>query len=71
MDQYHACMETIVYQPMAETCSIIPLSDEGTQWEDSMTMSNVGPGGRRQCDEVMTEVDERFNVLPVIEVVVL
>lgn len=36
-----------------------------------MTMSHIGPSWRRQSDEVMTEVDEGFYILPVIEVVVL
>ena len=36
-----------------------------------MTMSHIGPCWRRQSDEMMTEVDEGFYVLPVVEVVIL
>ena len=56
---------------MAKSSSVLPLSDDGAHGEDTMTMSHVGPCRRRQGDEVMTEVDEGFYVMPVVEVVVL
>ena len=36
-----------------------------------MAMGCVGPGGRRNGEEVMAEVDESFYVLPVVEKVIL
>ncbi len=36
-----------------------------------MAMGNIGPGGRWDGDKVMTEVDEGFDVLPVVQVEVL
>ena len=61
----HACV------PEAQFCSLLRLSDEGSHGEDAMTMSYVGPGGRRDGDEVVTEIDECSYVVPVIEIIVL
>ena len=36
-----------------------------------MTVSCVGPSGRGEGDEVVAEVDEGTNVLPVVEEVIL
>ena len=57
--------------PMAEPSTTFPFSDDGTHWEHAVTVGHVGPGRRRQSDKVMTEIDKRFYVLPVVEIVVL
>ena len=50
---------------------IRPLSDESAEREDSMLVGGVGPGRRRDGDEVVAEVDEGIDEVPVVEVVVL
>ena len=36
-----------------------------------MAMGGIGPGRRGKGDEMVTEVDECSNVLPVVEIVVI
>ena len=56
---------------MTESSSLLPLGDERSHGEDAMAMGCVGPGRRRDGDEVMAEVDEGAYVLPVVEIIVL
>lgn len=55
---------------LTKLCTRLPLSDDGSHGEDSVLVGGIGPGGGRNGNEVMAEVDESINVLPLIEVVV-
>ena len=56
---------------MTQTSSIVPLRNDRSHGEDAMTMSHISPSGWRKRDEMVTEVYESLDVLPVIEIVVL
>lgn len=49
----------------------LPLSDHRGKREPAITMSSIGPAGRWQGKEMVTEVYECLHRLPVVEVVVL
>ncbi len=54
-----------------ELCSFLPFCDDGPHGQDSILVSHISPCGRRESDEVVTEVDECVDVLPLVEIVVI
>ena len=50
--------------------SNLPLSNDGAKRQSAVAVGGIGPAGRWQGEELVAEVDEGLNILPVVEEVV-